>query len=278
MNIDLTDFQNCLEYEHNRKLTGVKFIFSEQDYDTCTVPEASHQLFFCMMVKIGASGKHMKVKKEHIYCSAARQILGFSSPTLDILSGKTPYERGMYCSQSIAENVQQQLPYLEHRPFGMLIGPVETFEAIPDIVLSISSPYTAMRILQAYAYLYGSPANLRMAGMGGVCTELMAQAYKSQDINLSLLCSNTRFSCSWKDHEVGIAMPYTMFDKVKDSVVQTMNIFESHQKKRDILRRVEQTGSTAEMPPVHIDSNYFDSCLGVAKPGVTGYHKRGEDS
>lgn len=272
---ELSTYYNCLKYESDRQLVGVQFVFSKKEYDSSFMPEATHQLFFCMMVKIAASGKMMKIKKEHLYCSAAQSILGFSIPKQEVLSGKIPYERGMYCSPEIAEAVQRETPYLEHHPYGMLIASLEQFEFEPDVVISISKPYTAMRIVQSYAYLYGRPQNLHIVGMGGICTELMAQAYQSQDINLSFLCSNTRFSGNWRDDEVGIAMPYHLFLDVKAAVVQTTNLFESDKKKTEIELRVKRNDqSIVTTLEIKKESNYYHSCLGVAKLGTEGYHKK----
>ena len=268
---NLSDYFSCLKYEPDRHLVGAKFIFSENEYHSLSFPEATHQLFFCMMVKVATCGKGMKVTKKHIYCDAAQKALGFLTPEKDLISGEIPYKRGMYCSVEVSKSIQDEIPYLQHKPFGLAIAPLEQFDIEPDVVISISTPYTAMRILQSYAYLYGYPKHLHMIGMSGICTELMAQAYKSQDINISFLCSNTRFSGNWRDDEVGISMPYSMFLKVKDAVTQTMNLYEWDQKKSEIEERAAKYHSDLN---IKYDSNYYDSCLGVAPLGTVGYRKK----
>lgn len=270
--IDLHDYLACLSYEKNRQLVGVRFIYGENDYATSTFPEATHQLFFCMMVKIAASGKAMKVTAKHLYCSAAAEVLGFASPSSEILSGSVSHRREFCCSQDIGFQIQQDFPYLDHQPLGMEIAPLTQFTTEPDVVISFSTPYTAMRIMQAYTYLYGYAQNIQMGGMSGVCAELMAQAYKCQDLSVSLLCSGTRFCGSWFDNELGVAMPFSMFKEVKDSVVQTFNTFEPDDKKEAIAHRAEAT--TPLSVPIAFDSNYYESCLGVAKMGVEGYPKK----
>ncbi len=267
----LTKFKASLNYEDKRELVGVQFIFTENEYKNINVPEANHQLFFCMMVKVAASGKCIKVNKNHLYCDAASKVLGFDAVDNNTLSGETFYKRNFYCSQEISKSVVEEIPYLKHNVYGMLIQPLEHFDTPPHIVISISSPYTAMRIIQGYTYKFGYAKNIRLAGMGGLCTELTARPYLTQDINISLLCSNSRFSGSWNDSEMGIGMPYNMFLEVLDGVLETMDLFEPDYKKLDIQKRAEDLGTSLD---ITLDHNYFDSCLGVANIGVKGYHKK----
>lgn len=273
MRKEALEFRTLLEFEKNRRLVGVKFLFSKWDYDNLDVKEATHQMFFCMMVKAATIGHGMKVMKEHIYCSAASEVLGFSEPCPDVLSGKQMFERNMYGTEEAAADVAHYTPYLKHSVYGMCIQPLDDFEEKPDIVLAFCNPYTAMRIIQGYSYKYGIAKQICFAGMGGICTELMARSYQNQDMNVSFLCSGTRFAGEWKDDEVGIAFPYHMFLTVLGGVRDTMNTFEPDDKKEEILQRAEKNGISLN---VEIGTNYHGSSLGVARIGVTGYRKKRE--
>lgn len=63
MKKEVIEFRTLLEFEKNRRLVGVKFLFSEQEYESLHVREATHQMFFCMMIKAATMGHSMKVKR-----------------------------------------------------------------------------------------------------------------------------------------------------------------------------------------------------------------------
>ena len=265
------EFCTLLKYERDRRLVGVKFLFSKEDYDRLEIKEATHQMFFCMMVKAGAKGHRMKVKKEHIYCSSAAEVLGFAKPSSETKSGEAFLKENLYGSREVAESIARNTPFLTHSAYGMWIQPLELCEKEPDIVMSFCQPYTAMRIMQAYSYEYGFAEKLRFAGMGGVCTELMARSYQNQDINVSFLCSGTRFAGAWRDDEVGISFPYPVFRKVLDGLWKTMNTYEPDDEKAEILQRARSNGVTVD---IEFGKNYHDSSLGVARMGVKGYRSK----
>lgn len=267
----VTEFQVLLEFEKNRRIVGVKFLYTEQEYSRLNVKEATHQMFFCMMVKAATVGHSMKVRKDHIYCSAASEVLGFTEPSRDVKTGRQQYERNMYGTEEAASDIANCTPYLQHAVYGMCIQPLEYFEQEPDMVLVFCKPYTAMRIMQGYSYYYGMAKQIRFAGMGGICTELMARSYENQDINISFLCSGTRFAAEWKDDEVGVAFPYKMFLHILEGVRDTLNTFEPDDKKEEILQRARENGISLD---VEKGTNYHGSSLGVAQMGVTGYRKK----
>ncbi len=264
-------FRTLLAFAKDRQLVALRFLYTEEEYAAQKAPEATHQMFFCMMVKAAAVGHGFKVKKEHLYCSAAAEVLGFSEPADSVRTGQAAYARKMYESMEVAAGVAKDLPCLKHKVYGMLIQPLQHFVQEPDVVLCFCRPYTAMRIIQAYSYQYGFAPQIRMAGMGGVCTELTARAYQQQDIQISLLCSGTRFAAEWRDDELGIAFPYHIFCAVSDGVYKTMNTFEADASKRDIQERASENG--LPITPEY-GKNYHGSALGAARMGVQGYRKK----
>ncbi|WP_158682983.1 DUF169 domain-containing protein [Dorea sp. Marseille-P4042] len=271
MKKEVVEFQTLLKFETNRKLVGVKFIYDKEEYNSVDIKEATHQMFFCMMIKAATVGHSMKVKKEHIYCSAAAEVLGFTEISWKTKTGRTQYERNMYGTEKASFDIANSNPYLEHNIFGMCIQPLEDFKYSPDMVIAFCNPYTAMRIIQGYSYFFGLAKQIGFCGMGGVCTELLARSYKNQDLNISFLCSGTRFAAGWKDDEVGVSFPYHMFERILEGVRCTVNTFEPDDKKNEILQRAKKNGILVDIKE---DTNYYESSLGVAKMGTIGYRKK----
>lgn len=260
-------------FDKHRKPVGVKFIKNKEEYENINIQEASHQMFFCMMVKSATVGHSLKVKKEHIYCSAGSESLGFSNPPDDVKSGKVGFERNMYETEEISSEMAKKVPYINHDVYGMIIQPLENYDNEPDVVILFLNPYKTMRIVQSYSYKFGPMNNIHFAGMGGVCTELMARAYQYEDISISLLCSGTRFAAEWKDEEMGVAFPYSKFDIILDGIEKTSNTFEPDDKKAEIKKRMLENNVTLSENLVD-GENYHSSSLGVAKIGVKGYRKK----
>ena len=271
MKKEAVEFRTLLEYQKDRHLVGVKFIRTQSEYEKLPAHELKHQLFYCLMIKAGTVGHLFKARYQNIYCSAASQILGFEKPDERSLSPEVQVERGFYEKRELAEAVIDERPYLTDSVYGLLIGPLEKLELEPDVVLSISKPYTAMRIIQAYEYKRGHCKNFKFGGMSGMCTELTAASMKNNDISFSLMCSNTRFSASWKDDEVAISMPYNCFLDILDGLWKTVNVYEPDRKKMEIMERAKANGVECNFP---LDVNYFDSCMGVAPIGVKEYFKK----
>ena len=51
MEEEAVEFQTLLGLAKDRHLVGVRFLFSEAEYQEAEGKEATHQMFFCMMVR-----------------------------------------------------------------------------------------------------------------------------------------------------------------------------------------------------------------------------------
>ncbi len=152
--------------------------------------------------------------------------------------------------------------FLDRKPAAMAVAPIEQLETPPDTVVMIIDGYSAMRIIQGYTYHYGQAGQIRFCGNQGVCCELTSKPFMVQDMNISLLCSNTRFSCKWQDSEIGIGLPYHMLEAVVDGVLKTLNSTESDRRKVEIIKRAKAHGLDLG---VELGNNYFNNDLGIEK-------------
>lgn len=251
---------SCMEL--NKRIVGIKFLFSEEEFNSFHVKPAEHKLSYCMMVRIASSGKSVKVRAEHFKCNSSARALGIKKSNSYINSGREYYSYGLYDSLGTAKGVQKNVTYINHELYGVLLQPIENFECEPDVVIMISEPYNVMRIMQGYSYTYGMAKNIGFAGNQGVCSELTARPYENNDINVSMLCSNTRFSCNWEDSEMGVGMPYKMFLNVLEGIIKTVNSVEADYKKEKIIKRAEE--NEVELNVI-MGENYYGSSIGVAK-------------
>lgn len=58
--------------------------------------------------------------------------MSFKQPEEDTLSGKTSYTRNMYCSKHVSQSVSEEIPYLNHNIYGIVVQPLEMCLEEPD--------------------------------------------------------------------------------------------------------------------------------------------------
>ena len=77
------------------------------------------------------------------------------------------------------------------------------YDEEPDVVLVVTNSYNGMRIVQGYTHVFGYNTSFKIAGNQAICSECTAFPFESNDINVSLLCSGTRYKAKWGDEEIG---------------------------------------------------------------------------
>lgn len=132
---------------------------------------------------------------------------------------------------------------------------------LPDVILALCKANQAMRMVQGFIYHHGPAKTMTSFGMQGVCAELTANPYLHKAINVSLLCSNTRYSCSWNDEELGVGIFGQVFATLVDGVLQTINRAEADKSKRRIVTRSQSKGMDLG---VRYGCDYYSSPLKIA--------------
>jgi hypothetical protein len=64
----------------------------------------------------------------------------------------------------------------------------------------------------------------------------------TEDINVSLFCSGTRFLAGWKDYEVVVGIPYSRLETVVEGIRMTVNAVEPDERKTEIADKLERLG------------------------------------
>ena len=262
--MDITQRIDQLEcvLDLKRRIVGVKFLYDEKAFDQNVIDPVKNMFSFCMMVKVASSGAAIKAKQENFKCPGAKRAFGMMKVDDHFSSGARYLELGLYKNLDIAKKVTDQMAFLPRPLFGVAVQPLKDFVEAPDVAIIIADAYDAMRILQGYTYHAGQANGIRSCGNQGVCCELTAQPYRSNDINVSLLCSGTRFSCRWKEGEVGVGMPFSMLPLVIDGVVNTANATEPARNKERIITRAETRGANLG---ITWGENYYRSEPGTGK-------------
>lgn len=223
-----------------RSIVGVKFIFSEEEFEKCNIDQVKYKMSYCNMVRLASRGKSFKANIDNFLCKASARALGLKNVDNHIVSGKEYFSYQMYNSLGTAKYVQKHVTYIDHKIYGILVMPLEKFHESADVVIMILNPYQAMRVVQGYAYHKGIAKAIKFTGNQGLCSECTATPYESNDLNVSLLCANTRFAANWDENELGIGMPYHIFDTVADGIIKTINPAEPDSKKEKLMEKAQK--------------------------------------
>lgn len=239
--IEAVDKANCaLKLE--RKIVGVKFLFDQQEYEHATAKRIKNKMPYCVMVKTAMSGTAVKAALENFGCLSSARALGIM-PAEEMVSSGRHYRRlGLYYDFAVAKNVQKNMTLSQHQTYGVMIKPLHEYNEKPDVVLIITNPYNAMRIIQGYTYMFGYHTSFKMAGNQAVCSECTAYPLESNSINVSLLCSGTRYMGGWGDDELALGIPYNKFAPVVEGLYATINPIEPNEKKAKIEARAAELG------------------------------------
>jgi len=232
----------------SRNLVGVKFIFSEEEFDNIGTEPMKGKASYCQMVKLAAMGRHIKSCRDNFTCGGGVRAIGLEEPDNSVISGQLYYNTlKLYNRLGTAKAVQKYVTFIEHRIYGVLLKPLQDCDIEPDIVIIILNPYQAMRVIQGYAYHYRAPKNIRMTGNQAICSECTAVPYETNDLNISCLCSGTRMLAGWDVNEMSIGIPFNMFNNIVDGVIKTINPTEPDSVKNEILLRCKEKGITLDI-------------------------------
>lgn len=241
---------NCA-FDWPRYVVGIRFIFSEKDYDEIKAVELNKPINYCQMVRAASRGNCIKSKAEMHRCIAAARALGLAEVDEFHRSGNKGLGFQLYNDLGTAKYTRDRQTICDHKLYAVLVKPLIKFkeeERKPDIVQIITNPYYAMRIVQGYTYFYGIQTNFKMSGLQAVCSESTAYPYMSNNINISLLCGGTRLYCKWKDDEMMVSMPFNKFPLTVEGTLKTMNLQDSNEKKAIERQKLKDMDMYEEFP------------------------------
>jgi uncharacterized protein (DUF169 family) len=242
-----------------QKPVGVKFIFKHEEFAALEVEQVTHKVSYCNMVRLASIGRSLKANADGFGCISAGRALGIIENNNFVASGRHYARHGLYDSRCTAKSVQSDVTFVRHQAYGVIVRPLQDFADDPDVVIVIANPYQVMRLIQGYAYHFGAKKDIKMTGMQAVCSECTAIPYENNDLNVSVMCSGTRFLCNWDDSVLGVGLPYNKFDLIVDGVVKTMNASDPDSKRKIIIDRLRQTGLHLE---VILGKNYYTGLTG----------------
>lgn len=227
--------------ELNNKIVGVKFLDSKESYDKAEADAViTNPIRYCVAVKSGMKGHSIKFNYENSKCPGSTRALGFEEAEEGYYSGDEGVSLGLYDNKEVASEVSKSSCIKKNSTYGILIKPLENFKYEPDIVLLVGNSYNAMRVIQGYSYTYGVEHNFSMGGNQAICVECTTTPYITNKINMSLLCSGTRYFANWREGDLAIGIPFGKFIGTIEGLLSTANTVEPDYKKATINRKLDE--------------------------------------
>lgn len=243
-----------------REVAGIKFLFTKEEFDEFPAEAFDSKMAYCTIVRDAMRGVSKKARVENFACMSAAKALGLDEVTPLDDSGKGRVEIGTYKNLCIGRSVSKDMVYCKHQIYGVAIMPLKEFKTEPDVAIIVSEPFNIMRLVQGYAYHNGQVKDVKLAGMQAICQECTSYPFENNCINISMLCAGTRLLSQWKKSEMGMGMPFYMFDEIIDGLENTVNPIERNRSKKIIEEKMKEN---------HLDSidiiynkNYDDGLYG----------------
>ena len=230
-------FSNYLQL--NERIIGITFINAPEAFDACDFGDVKGSLYYCYMVKLASQGKELKATVGQFACETASKILGLE-PYYSDADGVKGWEAiHIFNSNKLAAEKHNQLKQSLIHPYGVGVAPLGSYSDMPDVVMVIANPYQAMRLLQGYHYFSSQNKSISMSGMCGVCYESTVLPFIQSDLNISMLCSGTRFVCKWREDSLIVSFPGNLLKPILDGIIKTADPCELDSKKELINKLFE---------------------------------------
>lgn len=234
-----------------RKPVGIKFLFTEEEYNAFDSTTKDTAMTYCTMVRNGALGESFKAKKINFACHTGGKALGVMEIFKADVSGQRHADKGVYKDIFVSKNVHEDMVYCKHEAYGVGIKPLEDYDVDPDVVIIVTNAYGIMRLVQGKAYHLGQTKNIKMTGMNAICQECTSYPYETDDINISALCSGSRHVCQWGKDELAMGIPISKLSYIVDGVVRTSNPMDRNEDKERIEKQLDGEGD------IRYNQNYY---------------------
>lgn len=239
----------ALNLDHH--IIGVKFVDFKEDYDHLDIQSSPKRGTICSLSRQAMDGLLFKAIRSDVACDYGSYATGLEKADPTILEGRSFEFCGLSETAAVAKDIASSMKYVPLEVYGIVMGPLELMDSA-DVVIIAAYAETVMRIVQGYAYKYGSPKNLSFYGNQAVCSDLISKPYSNNDLNLSLMCKGARAYGRFDKGEMGVGIPIGMFDTLVDGIVETINPVSNAKEKNRILEELENPDDLG----VTIDTQY----------------------
>lgn len=228
-----------------RKPVGVRFYLNRAKKPDGAI-RPKNPIYFCSSVSLASRGRKIFLQKEDMRCGASVRNLCFEQfsendfkDTVSEYMTYGTYANELAASSVLRESFETRERFLSSKNHSEIYA-VELFPADEedfDLCVFIGNPKTIMRIIQGYAFYFGSMRDLSLSAMHGMCFETVFRVFVDEKPQLSLLCSGARHFGKFEDSEMSIAIPKKILETIADGIIKTAESCEDDLAKDKIKER-----------------------------------------
>jgi uncharacterized protein (DUF169 family) len=162
----MTNFQELdrrLNYllELKRQVVGISFLRTKEDFDAHTAPATDKLVPYCRSVQQATEGVSVKLTIDNFGCPASAVALGLIENDEYSASGQKHANMGVYKDIEVSKAIADDMVYCRESSYGIAVEPIQAWTQAPDVLLVITTPFNAMRLLQGNAYFNGQTKQMK---------------------------------------------------------------------------------------------------------------------
>lgn len=121
--------------ELERKVVGINFLATEDDYDKADGIALKKTINYCQMIAAATKGNMIKAKKSDFKCQSGPRVLGMDVDDSRNDHGENWARLKLYNSSKLSSEVREQLSYMEKGYIGVSVAPIEQLNDFPDVTI-----------------------------------------------------------------------------------------------------------------------------------------------
>ncbi|MGQ9759592.1 MAG: DUF169 domain-containing protein [Candidatus Methanomethylicaceae archaeon] len=225
------DMKGCAEklYKYIKpksKIVGIKFFSSRSEADLLvrSPRRPRKRLTICQIINTARLyGWTWTVFSEDAECILGSAVIGLKEVDESYRSGEIFMKLGYVTDKNAAKKFADAVPKIKERKEGFIVGPLESLEVEPDLVIIYGNGAQIMRVINGAVYATNERLNFGAMGDIGICGDGIAEAYNTQKPQLVVACYGERRFGHTADDEIAMVIPFRYIEKVVEGIEKTHN-------------------------------------------------------
>ncbi|MEM4406117.1 MAG: DUF169 domain-containing protein [Candidatus Methanomethylicaceae archaeon] len=208
------------------RVVGIRFFKSRAEAEGMlkNLRRPRKRLTICQIINTARLyGWTWTVFSEDADCVLGSSVLGLREIDESFRSGEIFAKLGYVTDKSVAKKFADSVPKIKERNEGFVVGPLESLEIEPDLVIIYGNGAQMMRVINGAVYATGERLTFGAIGDIGICGDGIAEAYNTQKPQLVVACYGERRFGHTSDDEIAMVIPFRYLEKVAEGLEKTHN-------------------------------------------------------
>lgn len=202
-----------------REPVGVKFIKKDDLSKLKGQYDSSTKMRYCQALMRAGKGEKIMITADNIACPASAAAFGLKPLPEMLSSGQMLYSMGLFATPEAGAKAMSGMTRLPQGEYSALIlCPLETMEAEPDVVVIESKPERLMWLSLASIFETGERLESNSAIFQATCVDSTVIPFKSGKLNSTLGCYGCREATDITEEENLIGIPYENLSKITENL------------------------------------------------------------